>query len=346
MKINKNNLQEALEIVKPGLANKEDIDQSTSFAFLGGRVVTYNDRISISHPVEGLNIEGAIRADELYKILSKVKISKEEEDKPNMEMIIEDNQIIFSKGKMKTGLTVQAEILLPLDDENLVKKGDWFDLPEDFVKFIKFCAPSCSRDMSRAVLTAIHINESGFIEASDNYRITRCELLQEFPVETFLLPADAAIVMVRVNPISIAKSQGWIHFQNEYGTILSCRIMEDAFPNTTGFLNMEGQKLTFPPSITEVLERASIFSKRDHLLDEHVTITIESNKIKVESKSDTGWFSEELNMRYSGDPVYFMISPYLLTGILKETLTFIVSATKLKFEGERWTYLSALKIKG
>jgi len=54
MKINKNELKNALEIVKPGLANKEIIDQSTSFAFMNDCIVTYNDEISVSHPVKDI----------------------------------------------------------------------------------------------------------------------------------------------------------------------------------------------------------------------------------------------------------------------------------------------------
>ena len=63
MQINRQNLQKALEIVKPGLSNKEIIEQTTSFAFIDGKVVTYNDEISICHPVEGLTLEGAVKAD-------------------------------------------------------------------------------------------------------------------------------------------------------------------------------------------------------------------------------------------------------------------------------------------
>ena len=48
MKLNKADLQRALEIVKPGLANKEMIEHSTSFAFINGKVITYNDEISLS----------------------------------------------------------------------------------------------------------------------------------------------------------------------------------------------------------------------------------------------------------------------------------------------------------
>ena len=61
-------LKEALETVKPGLASKEIIEQSTSFAFMGDKVVTYNNKISMSHPVKGLDITGAVKADEMYQL--------------------------------------------------------------------------------------------------------------------------------------------------------------------------------------------------------------------------------------------------------------------------------------
>ena len=51
MKINRLILQKALETVKPGLANKEMIEQATSFAFMKDKVVTYNDEISISYQI-------------------------------------------------------------------------------------------------------------------------------------------------------------------------------------------------------------------------------------------------------------------------------------------------------
>ena len=73
MKINKAELQTALEKVKPGLASRELIEQSTSFAFMGDRVVTYNDEISISHPVAGVDINGAVKAQALYDFVSEVK---------------------------------------------------------------------------------------------------------------------------------------------------------------------------------------------------------------------------------------------------------------------------------
>jgi len=108
LKINKSNLQKALEIVKPGLASKELIEQATSFAFINGCVITYNDEISISHPVDGLELEGAIQAEKLYSILTKLKTDE-------IEVTINDKEIILQSGKSKIGLTLQSEIKLPLD---------------------------------------------------------------------------------------------------------------------------------------------------------------------------------------------------------------------------------------
>ena len=51
MKINKQQFIEALELVKPGLAAKEIIEQSTSFVFRAGQVITYNDEVAVHAPV-------------------------------------------------------------------------------------------------------------------------------------------------------------------------------------------------------------------------------------------------------------------------------------------------------
>lgn len=334
MEINKKELQKSLEIVKPGLASKEIIEQSTSFAFVDGRVVTYNDEISISHPVTGLTISGAVEAENLYKLLNKIK-----EDV--IEIELKEKEILISSGKTKAGLTLQSEVTLPLDQE-ISNIGNWKELPEHFVKFLGFAMSSCSKDMSRPILTAIHVNKEGIIEASDGYKIINCTL-DEIPVNSFLLPASSAIHVTKLNPTKIAGGRGWIHFRTEEDTILSCRIFHDDFPETKNLLSIDGVKITFPKKIEEVLDKAMIFSKRDHILEETLTLSIADNKLKIEASAKTGWFEEELNMRYRGEPLSIFITPYLLRGILKETKDCIVSDNKLKFEGDGWEYISMLK---
>ncbi len=329
----KADLQKALEIVKPGLASKEMIEQSTSFAFMEGRVVTYNDEISLSHPVEGLDITGAIKADGLYQLLN--KITKEE-----IEITVDKNEVLIKAGRIRAGLTLQKKIKLPLDE--IESREKWKTLPEDFTRFMSFAMSSCSRDMSRPILTCVHVNKKGFIESSDGHRITHCEMEEKMPVDTFLIPASTVQQVVKLKPTKISGGKSWVHFKTDEGSVMSCRVYEDEYPDTSVFLEVEGVDITFPKTMEDVLERASVFSKRDYTLDEMVELCLEDNRLKIKSQSDAGWFKESVNMKYTDLAVTFSIAPYLLKGILSETSTCVLCEDRLKFQGAGWVHIALL----
>lgn len=335
MKINKKQLLDALETVKPGLANREQIEQSTSFAFLGNRVVTYNDEISISAPVTGMEITGAIQADNLYKFLGKIK-------KEEIELEVKGNEIVITSGKSKAGLTLQSEIKLPLN-EDIAEKSDWNILPENFLQGVKFVVSACGKDMNRPVLTCVHVSQKGFVEACDNFRIAKYTLGGEMPLDTFLMPSTSVLTMHKLQPTQISEGKGWVHFKTEEGVVFSCRVFEDAYPDTKAFFNIQGEKVTFPKTIEEVLDMAGVFAKRDNVMDETVNITISDKRLKVSSKSETGWFEEEVNMAYEGENLSFDVTPHLLKQILSETLACVVGKSKLEFEGESWAYITMLR---
>ena len=335
MKVNKEQLLKALEIVKPGLANKEKLEQSTSFAFINGRVATYNDSISVSHPVEGLEIEGAILAENLYKFLGKIKTEE-------IDLTLKGNEIILTSDKAKAGLLLQTEIKLPLDEE-VSEKGKWHTLPENFLVALSFVMTACTRDMSRPVLTCVHINDKGFFEGSDGYRIARYELEQELPISTFLLPATSAIEVHKLNPIKVSEGNGWVHFKTESGTIISCRILQDKYPRTDSYFTQEGTKVVLPKTIEEILLRAMVFAKRDHLMDESIIVTVQDETITLAAKSDTAWFKEEAKIKYQGSVIKFDTVPYLLKGILSDTRVFYHTKDKLSFRGEKWQYVTPLR---
>jgi len=339
MEINKTQLLQALEIVKPGLANKEIIEQATSFAFMSDRVVTYNDEISISHPIDGLDLTGAVQADTLYKFLGKIK-------KDDIDLKLKDNQIVLSTGRAKAGLTLHSEIMLPLDDD-IAKKGKWKDLPNNFNRFLEMAIGACGTNMTEPILTCVHITKEGIIEGSDSYKIANCYLGEEMPLNTFLLPAASAIDVVKIEPTKIAKGKGWVHFQNDYQTIISCRILDDEYPNTLNLLKVKGVRLILPNTTLEVLDRTMVFSKKDRSLDESVDVSIEDRKLKMTAKSDSAWFEETINMKHKGDPIKFSITPYLLKSILSETRECQINddCSVLKFEGEGWQYIAMLRVK-
>lgn len=334
MKINKNDFKKALENVKPGLASKEVIEQTTSFAFISDRVVTYNDEISISHPVEGLEITGAVKAEEMYSLLSKLKGDE-------IEMEIEDNQILITSGSSKAGLILQSEIKLPL--EEIGEKSKWKKLPEDFLNNLKFVVGGCSSDSSRPILQCVNFAEGGVYASSDNLSITLSRG-EELPFSDFLLPQHTCAQVIKFEPIKISKGDGgWIHFQNAEKTTMSCRLFEEKFPNVLPLLKIEGEKIIFPEDIEEIIDRAHVFAKRDSYLDESIAISITKKTITIKGESETGWFEESKKTEYDGKPINFCINPYLARRILSKSNECILNSRSIKFEGENWEYLAMLR---
>lgn len=337
MKIVKDDLKTALEIVKPGLANRDLIEQSTSFAFVNGKVVTYNDEISISHPVEFLNLTGAISAENLYKFLGKVS-------QKEIDLEINDAEVVLSAGRAKANFTLQSEIKLPLE-EQLGEKGKWAKLPEGFIDACRFVMTSSGTNMSQPLLTCVHINKDGFVEASDGYRITRYTLSTELSIPTLLIPAASVVEMVKLAPTRIALGQGWAHFRCQGGTIISCRLFaEDKYPTMDQHLQVSGTRVILPEGLDETLARAMVFSKRERMLEEEIHITVDEEGLTMEATSDTGRFIETLEMEKHDDKkISFVITPYLLKDILKETRACEVTNNRIKFAGSNWVYVGILK---
>lgn len=213
MKISRVELLEALQKVKPGLANKELIEQSTSFAFIGDRVVTYNDEISVSHPVEGLeNMRGAIKAKTLYEFLARVK---DEE----IEIEQEENEVLIKTGRSKAGFRFEYEIRLPLEEVGEI--GKWKKLPEDFVDALRLSYPACSNDMSRPILTCVNI-QGDKVEASDSFQIIQYQLKKKTPAD-FLIPASSVKELIKYDIQEVSVGENWVHFRTSEGTVFSSR---------------------------------------------------------------------------------------------------------------------------
>ncbi len=341
MKIEKSKLQEALRIVEPGLAEKEIpyLEQSKSFAFVGGKIITYNDEISISHPIEGWgDIEGVIQAKKLYDLLS--KLSAKELDI----FINKKSEMIIKAGKAKAGLTLQSELNLPIIE--FTDDSKWMKLPDNFIDAIIFTSGCASTDSGDPILQNLHINADGFVESSDSFRIAKYTLSEVIDTETFLIPSKSAIEMTKIKPVEFCKDDAWVHFRTEAGTVFSCRIVNETFPDTTPHLNIKGSQLTFSDKLKEVVDRAMIFAERKNKFNEIITVSAKPGNLKVRSEAESGWFEEDIEMEYDGDEISFIATPFLLKDILSQTTTCVINKerSKLKFEGDNWQYMVALRV--
>ena len=339
MKVNKADLQKALEKVKPGLANRETIEQTTSFAFTGDRVVTYNDEISISHPVEGMDVTGAVKAQALYDLLNKIK-------KDEIDVEWEDQQVIIRSGKAKAGLVLEQEIKLPLEEE-IGEKGKWKKLPGNFREVMKFCYPCASPDMARPVLSCVHVAKDR-AEASNSFQIVFHEMEKKMPVPAFLIPASAVRELVKYDVTQIAEGQSWIHFRTEDGTLFSARTLDNEFPDTSGLMEVTGIDFEFPKNTREILTRAGIFAKRDMSTGDVPTVAVEikDKKVIVKAANEYGWFEEDAKTKYDGDPARFSVGVEFLIEMFGKLQKCVIGPDKIGFSGPGWKHVVAITAEG
>lgn len=334
MKINKVELQEALEKVKPGLASRELIEQSTSFAFMGDRVVTYNDEISISHPVKNLDVTGAVKAQTLYAFLNKIK-------REEIDVEWEENQVKITAGKSKAGLVFEQEVRLPVEEIGEIK--EWKKLPAEILEALKFCYPCCSRDMSRPILTCVYVSGKN-VQASDSFQIVQYKLQKKVPIKPFLLPASAIKELVKYDIKEISEGQGWLHFKTEDGTIFSSRVFDGEFPEIEGLLDFDGVEIAFPKTSVPALERAQIFSKNEEVsMGNMATAVVEvsDGQIKFSAQDESGWFEETIKAKYKGETIKFITGVEFLIDLLGRAPSCIYGDNKIKFTGENWQHVVA-----
>lgn len=335
MEISVADFKNALEIVKPGLATTvTEIEQVTSFAFTKKNVITYNDEICITHPLVDFDMQGAIEAEMLYKFITKIK-SKQ------ITLEIDSTSVTMKSGRIKAVFNLDSEIKLPLNDEKLVNKSKWEDLPKNFVEAVSMAKNCVSKDTIEAKLNCVHFNKEGFIESSDGHRIFRYSFESKLPLRTVLIPVTSINAVLRINPTQVAKGEEWIHFKNEIGTMVSCRVINDIFPETEEYLKdgKNGVKVDFPEELITSLDTAEVFAENTM-----VNISINKKKITVRSGGQVASFKEDLDLSNKADPFAFMITPYLLKDILKQIKFCTIYKDRLIFKNNDWIYMTTLSI--
>jgi len=338
MKIQKAELLAALDKVKPGLATIDRIEQATHFAFMGDRVVTYNDEISVSCKVAGMDLTGAVDAKHLYAFLNKVK-------KPELITETTDNEIRLKVGKGTAGLAFMDEVTLPLHELGEIDK--WSALPNGFMDALLFCRFSCFKNMSRPILTCVHVG-SDFVESCDNTRLTYLLLNEKNPVPDFLIPGSTVSLLAKYDVSKIATSEGWVHFQTaDGGLTFSCRVFEDNYPDTTAIREeVEGAtEVILPKDLPTVLGKVEVFAHNEEENKDRTEIKLSKKKFTVRSQNQVGWYEETLPVRYTGEELRFKTNPAFLVDMLSKTDRCAIGEKKIRFgavEEDGWTHIIAL----
>lgn len=332
MKVDREVLLRALNSVRPGLAVRETVAQGSCVVFHEGKVWTFNDEIACQCK-SPLNIEGAVKAEPLLKLLDNLKDEK-------IDVSAEDGNLLVkckpTKGRSrKVKFRLESEILLPI--EMLEEPDEWRELSDDFdeaMAIIHSCADSGSSEYQQP-LSSIHISP-GYIEATDRYQIGRYYL--DIGVdESILVKAEAMKKAIGNGFVQVSETKSWLHLKNANGLIFSCRRDVQNYFDFDEFLkadNLDSWKL--PNELEEAASMAQIITSE--AVEDSVTVDLRKDKVIIKGIGPSGEYAEMKELTYDGEPIKFVILTKLLIELTKKSNECMIGDGFLLINGEKFVY--------
>jgi len=338
MKVKREDFLKALTFVQPGLAAKEVIEHTNSFVFHRGRVMTFNDEVSVQYPLpeEIKHLEGAVKAKELLGLVSRYR---------SAEIDVEMTEGEFRVKTKTAGAGVVCEATLPdFADELKIPETDaeWDHLPENFAKAVRFCTPSVGSDMTVPALACIHFVDDR-AESTDTYRMAIYDLNETVENE-FLLPGFVCKNLSKHKFSSYNVQDGWLHLRTaEDKVVFSTRTFEPEFPDLLRHLAIRGKSFTLPDGLGGAIEKACVFVQElDFESDRVVEIAVKEGGMRVSSKGPNGWFKEVLKSEYKGDPFKFSVNPIWLMEAYALLRSCEVTDAHIRLEGTDFIHMIML----
>lgn len=335
MKINRNELLQALAKVKPGLSSKGIIEQANHFIFTKEGIATYNDFICINFPFK-TDLQCSIKADEFYKLLQSMQ------DEMILIACDKDMKVKINGKATRAGLSAIKEgtIAESIDQLNLVSIKTWKALPENFIEGVKLCMFSISKDVTSGALSSLCVND-GKIVSSDNLRISQFDI-DEFKGKA-LIPLQAVIELVKYEVKKYHIADSWIHFKTDDDLIFSARLMKGDFPDVSELLNLKGNKIAFPKELKEALKLIKVVVEDSmDVVDQKISIAISKNKITCRGEGNIGWAEQDIDCEYKGKDIHFLMNPIFLMDILSRTQEMIIGDGKALFVVDQFKHIMVL----
>ncbi len=334
----KSELLNILNKLKPGLASKAIVEQSTHFIFLGKIVATFSDQIAVIYPFQ-TPFPFSVKGEEFHRIISGI----EEEE---LTIYPEENHLIISSEGTVAGIDTivdekdKVEHLIESLSEQMKK---WKKLPEDFIQGMFLTMFSAAKNLASGTLACVSVDGKN-IFSCDTIRASWYTSTGEMP--TCLLPAKDVQDLVKYpNFVEYCESDNWMHFRTKDKMTFSVKKVLDKFTDIKKFfLNASGDKIELPEKLAETLKSISFLAEGDMDLHRIVTITLSKGKIVCKAKKEIGWVEKKIACAYKGKQREFMINPLFLSEILNRTNIMILSETAALFKTDNFQHMILLPV--
>ena len=330
MELNKNDLLNALKSVKPGISDKEVLQQTNHYVFDEDCIRSYNDQIAIYKGFES-GLFGAVKASEFYQIIEKIPSDI-------IEIVQEDGQFKITTESIDAVINIQEQHAVPLISIKELK--GWQKLPGNFAQAVEFCLFSVSKDMSDPIWTCLYVDKQK-VFSSDRFRVTRYKLDSEIK-KPFLLKSTAARYLHSYKPTHVLKQSDWIHFKNKDDVYFSCRVMNGKYADVDSYFVNRGTRINLPSDLKFIIDRVQIMTEGEFKQDLNVEIKIKKGQMTCTGQGSLGYIKEKTKIDYDGDDIKIKIHPVFLNDILERLDELIITRNSLLFKGEGFDHIISL----
>ena len=339
--IKREELSRCLSAVDMGLSTKDEVEQSSCYVFKGGRLQTFNGKVSCSTklPAPLREFECAVPSAEFRALLDKLD---DEVLDVELKDDVEGAQIVMKMSRRKgrqsrAGIRVQTEVLLPVSE--IVPPDEWTKIPGGFAEAIA-AVEQCAGDDEGFVLACVHLHPQG-IEACDNYQAIRY-LLKTGLDAAVLVKRDELKKIATMGMDKWAVAESWVHFlRDSDGLIVSSRRWQERYPKMDEALKVHGRQSRLPKGLVDAVARAEVFvGSKDQTTG--VTIDLRPGRLRLLAEGAVGWYEERQEVEYDGEPLSFRIAPRLLREVCRRSDRCVIGEDKLLIRGDRFQYISCL----
>lgn len=330
MKINRKELVDILSRLRPGLGKREFISQVSHFLFFPKEIVTYNDKICISHPFD--NTEGffSVKGEQFYRILTGIA----EDD---VDLTLKSGQIVVrSKSTtFKMLLIAENDNKLPIMVELLKKtQKNWKKTPKGFTEGISLCAFSASPDLLRGIGACVGIVGNGCY-ATDGYRMSIYIMDDEIHDDLFIVAAHA-LELSKFPIIDYSIGDNWGHFRTKENVIFSCLLMKGTMP-IDRMMNLleETDKIDFfeiPKEFKPVVDNIIVLAADLEVgLGKELLLQFENGHIYIKAENNIGSIEKNFLCDYKGPTTELRINSHFLSQVLTKSTKLSTKETSMYF---------------
>jgi DNA polymerase III sliding clamp (beta) subunit (PCNA family) len=333
-------LIKALQMVIPGTAKGEALLSGTdTLVFSPDLIQTYNSHLSVSYPIN-VGVEGAVKAAELTKIVSKMSGSTLNLKSTEQNLTISDDNTDLEMALVDSPV---GNLAAALDLESL----DWdeYKLHKEFIQGITLCLFSVSKNhQSHGTLTGVRVDGNDIL-STDNFRASFFRL--ENPMPAFTIPGGSVTELLKIpNLDQFAISTAWAHFQNQDGVIFSAKIFATEYPSEAvkNLFPQEAPEVSYsvPKGLDKALEQAAILSYSSESGGNYVSIYRERGKLVCKGEKEFGSIKTRIPVTPEEWPegIAIDINPQFLKDIMTKSRKFYVTDSGLVvFGGDNFYHL-------